>query len=298
MSLNRLLNDTLRMPLEQRVSTFLGRRWQVQRAQDMHDAASHPAAVLSDGTYAVFVKLAEGSLASDHTSRELAGLACLTERAGVLTPRAIGAVAVDDAVLLILEAVVPVPRRRQEWRQMGQALARIHRVKGERCGFEGHNYWGSLRQDNTPHRHWVDFLRKRRLAPRLQAAVAGGHLPLEVAGRVERLSERLAELCGPPVAPALLHGDAHHNNFLSTAQGPVLIDPAVYYGHPEMDLAFVDFFAPVPPAFFAGYREIAPIDGGFAERRDLWRIPAWLAMVEVDGPKHVAELLAALRRYV
>lgn len=298
MSLNRLLSDTLRIPLEQSVSAHLGRTWQVQRAQDMHDAASHPAAVLSDGTFAVFVKLGEGSLAWDRAARELAGLALLTERAGVLTPPAVGAVAVDGAVLLILEAVVPVPRRRQEWRQMGQALARIHSVKGERCGFESHNYWGSLHQDNTPHQHWVDFYRERRLAPRLQAAVAGGHLPPDVAGGVERLMARLADLCGPPVAPALLHGDAHHNNFLSTAQGPVLIDPAVYYGHPEMDLAYVDFFAPVPPAFFAGYQEIAPIDQGFAERRDLWRIGAWLAMVEVDGPQHVGALLAALRRYV
>jgi fructosamine-3-kinase len=264
----------------------------------MQDAASHPAAVLSDGTFAVFVKLAEGSLASDRTAQELAGLACLTEHAGVLTPGAVGAVAVDGGVLLVLEAVVSVPRGPQEWRQMGQALARIHSVKGEQCGFASHNYWGSLHQENTPHRYWVDFYRERRLAPRLQAAVAGGHLPLDVARRVERLSDRLSDLCGPPVTPALLHGDAHHNNFLSTAQGPVLIDPAVYYGHPEMDLAYVDFFAPVPQAFFAGYREIAPIDRGFAERRDLWRIGAWLAMVEVDGPQHLNALLAALQRYV
>lgn len=76
-----------------------------------------------------------------------------------------------------------------------------------------------------------------------------------------------------------------------------MIDPAVYYGHPEMDLAYIDFFAPVPAAFFAGYQEIAPINPGFVARRDLWRIPAWLAMVEVDGPQHVAALLAALHNY-
>ena len=116
MSLNRLLSEPLRLPLEQRVSTYLGRPWQVQSAEDMQDAASHPAAVLSDGTYAVFVKLAEGSDACDRATREIEGLATLTARAGVLTPPAIGAVPVDDgaegaaeeAVLLILEAVVPI----------------------------------------------------------------------------------------------------------------------------------------------------------------------------------------------
>jgi protein-ribulosamine 3-kinase len=297
MSLKRLLSDTWRIPVEDSVSAYIGRTWQVQSAQDMHDAASHPAAVLSDGAYAVFVKLAEGGLAWDRSTQELTGLACLTQRSGVLTPPGIGAVAVEGGVLLVLEAVQPVARGREQWRQMGQALATIHSVKGDWFGFESHNYWGSLYQDNTPHIDWVDFFRARRLAPRLQAAVASGHLPLDVVPRIERLSVRLSALCGPPVAPSLLHGDAHHNNFLSTAQGPFLIDPAVYYGHTEMDLAYVDFFAPVPPAFFAGYREIAPVDPGFSVRRDLWRIPAWLAMVEVDGPRHVDALLAALRNY-
>ena len=322
MSLQRLLRDPLRLPLEQRVSTHLGRPWQVAHAEDMADAASHPAAVLSDGVYAVFVKLAEGSSAWDRSIREIEGLATLTSRAGVLTPPAIGAVAVggadgpssdagesagdggasdapgDEAVLLILAAVVPVRRRRRQWREMGQTLARIHSVKGDRCGFASHNYWGSLRQDNAPYAHWVDFYRACRLAPRLRAAVASGLLPADVAVRVERLSERLPGLAGPPVAPSLLHGDAHHNNFISTAQGPYLIDPAVYYGHPEMDLAYIDFFAPASPAFFAGYREVAPIDVGFAARRDLWRIPAWLAMVEVGGPEYLDGLLEALRKYV
>jgi protein-ribulosamine 3-kinase len=298
MSLQRLLSDSLRLPLERRVSTHLNRPWQVQTAEDMYDAASHPAAVLSDGTYAVFVKLAEGSQAWDRTTREIEGLACLTERAGVLTPPAVGAVRVEDTVLLILEAVEPVARGQQQWRAMGQTLARIHSVKGERCGFETHNYWGSLYQDNAPHAHWVDFFRERRLVPRLQAAAVTGHLPPEVAAQVARLADRLPDLCGLPVTPSLLHGDAHHNNFLTTGQGPYLIDPAVYYGHPEMDLAYADFFAPVPPAFFAGYREISPIDAGFAARRDLWRIPAWLAMVEVGGPEYLAPLEAALRHYV
>ena len=101
----------------------------------------------------------------------------------------------------------------------------------------------------------------------------------------------------PGDAPTLLHGDAHHNNFLTTAEGPYLIDPAVYYGHPEMDLAYIDFFAPVPGVFFEGYQEIAPIDAGFTARRDLWRLPAWLAMVEVGGPEYLPGLLEALRPY-
>ncbi|PTL80124.1 hypothetical protein DAT35_29330 [Vitiosangium sp. GDMCC 1.1324] len=64
-----------------------------------------------------------------------------------------------------------------------------------------------------------------------------------------------------------------------------------------MKLAYIDFFAPVPEEFFHGYQELAPVDPGFAERRELWRIPAWLAMVEVDGAQYLEALTKALRAY-
>ncbi len=58
---------------------------------------------------------------------------------------------------------------------------------------------------------------------------------------------------------------------------------APYFGHPEIDLALLDYFAPVPPVVFDAYREITPIDDGFAERRELWRLFGYLAVVAVDG---------------
>jgi fructosamine-3-kinase len=98
--------------------------------------------------------------------------------------------------------------------------------------------------------------------------------------------------------PALLHGDAQQNNFISTEGEAVVIDPAVYYGHPEIDLAYIDFFEPVPEDVFIGYREEMPIDSGFRERRDLWRLYGHLAMVEVDGPRHLHKIISAIQKYL
>jgi protein-ribulosamine 3-kinase len=296
-SVERLLQPALRIAIERAVSAFLGRAWQVQQTEGKTAEASHPAAILRDETFAVFVKLGDGALAVDQLTQEAAGLRLLTERAGVLTPAVIDVVPVDGGALLILAAVQVIERTPSHWRQMGHALARIHRIKADRFGLETHCYWGSFYQDNRPLADWPDFFRQRRIEPWLRAAVDSGRLPTGFVARVEQLGNRLAELCGPPVQPTLLHGDAHQNNFLSTAQGPVLIDPAVYYGHPEMDLAYVDFFAPVPDELLAGYQELAPIDPGFGERRDLWLLHAWLAMVAVDGPHHLEPLDAALRKY-
>lgn len=296
-SVQRLLRDDLRILIEQSVSAHLGRAWQVTKTEDKTDAASHPAAILADDAYAVFVKLGEGELAADQLTQEAAGLRLLTERSGVLTPPVIGIVQVENGALLIMEAVQVIEREAKDWRQIGQALAHLHRVKGEHFGLERHCYWGSFYQDNRPLADWPEFFWTRRIEPWLRAAGDSGRLPLNFVTQVEQLGSRLASLCGPPVQPTLLHGDAHQNNFLSTAQGPVLIDPAVYYGHPEIDLAYVDFFAPISEELLAGYQEVAPIDAGFGKRKALWLIHAWLAMIAVDGAQHVERVAEALRRY-
>jgi fructosamine-3-kinase len=187
-----------------------------------------------------------------------------------------------------------VERTAPQWREIGRTLARIHQTRGQQFGLEQQGYFGPLYQDNRPTSDWLTFYAERRLWPRLMGAVDSGHLPTDVIRRVEKLIRRLPGMDIPETPPCLLHGDAQQNNFISTAQGAVVIDPAVYYGNPEMDLAYVDYFQPVPEDVFLGYQEILPIDAGFPGRRDLWRIAAYLAVVEVEGPVHLYRLLNAL----
>lgn len=136
----------------------------------------------------------------------------------------------------------------------------------------------------TPNR-WAEFYAERRVWPRLRSAVDAGHLPLDLVPEIERLLERLPLLCGPEPRPSLLHGDAQQHNFVSTDPAAVVIDVAPYFGHPELDLTLVDYFDPVPNIVFEGYKEIMPIDPGFPERRELWRLFGYLAVLTVDGDK-------------
>jgi protein-ribulosamine 3-kinase len=216
----------------------------------------------------------------------------------VLTPSLIGVLSVEDGVMLVLEAAQSVERSSREWRQIGQTLARIHRIKGNRFGFEKQGYFGPLYQDNRPMADWLAFYTERRLWPRLMGAIESGHLPTDSIRQVERLISRLPNLDIPEVEPALLHGDAQQNNFISTGLGAMVIDPAVYYGHPEIDLAYVDYFQDVPDDVFAGYQEVLPIDPGFGDRRELWRVSAYLAAVAVEGAVHLDKLTRAVQKYL
>jgi fructosamine-3-kinase len=146
--------------------------------------------------------------------------------------------------------------------------------------------------------NWPTFYAERRLWPRFMGAINSGNMPTDVIRKVEKLILRVPELCGPEVVPTLLHGDAQQNNFISTKKGAVVIDPAVYYGHAEMDLAYIDYFQEVPEDVYLGYQEEMPIDPGFGERRELWRVYGYLAAVEVDGSAYLAKLINAVQKYL
>jgi len=297
--------------VERVVSSHLGMRWHVVAVVavvDLQDRASYPAAVLHGDGLSVFAKCSAAADARAHFAAEIRGLQLLHERAGVLTPGLIGdgVVEVGGGALLVLEAMVERTSRTDgDWRAIGRTLATLHQVQADDFGLAAFDGWfGPLPQDNRPvlGGTWAGFFAARRVLPRLRSALASGHLPVELGAQIERLAERLPELCGPEPRPSLLHGDAQQNNFLSTPSGAVVIDASPSFGHPEVDLALLDYFAPVGAPLFEGYEEALPIDPGFADRRELWRIPAYLAVVEVDGGSAFGQgilrrLVAAVQTY-
>jgi protein-ribulosamine 3-kinase len=292
----KLTDPALRIPLEAFLSRSLGREWKVRKARDMADFACHPAAILSDGAYPVFAKFSDAPDGLEQFEVELDSLRFLAGRSGTLIPTPIGILPLERGSLLILEQVTSVERSPLRWRQIGQALSRLHQVKAGRFGLDTHCYFGPLYQENTPVDSWPEFYAGRRLLPGLKMAVDSGNLPLSLAGQLGMVIARLPRLCGPEVIPSLIHGDAQQNNFISSEQGAYIIDPAAYFGHPEMDLAWLDAFQPVPQDVFDGYQEQSPIDPGFWERRPLWRIWGYLAAVAVDGEAYLGKLSESIQR--
>jgi protein-ribulosamine 3-kinase len=293
----RLGFDPMRTRIEEIVSAHIGRNWRLKKATDKSDFASHPCAILSDDTYSIFAKFSEATNGLEQFQTELAGLRLLAERADILIPAPIGIISLPDGSILIMENVQPVERSYHQWREIGRTLARIHQVKGEAFGLETDGYFGPLFQENTPSKDWPTFFAEHRLGAGLKMAIDSGNLPAELIGQVEKVIAHLPDLCGPEISPSLLHGDAQQNNFISTTKGAVVIDPAVYYGHPEMGLAYIDYFQPVPADVLDGYREILPIDPGFEERKELWRIWGYLAVVSVEGAQYLGRLSEAVRSY-
>jgi fructosamine-3-kinase len=78
---------------------------------------------------------------------------------------------------------------------------------------------------------------------------------------------------------------------------PALIDPAVYYGHREADLAFTELFDGFSPAFYAAYNEAWPLDPAYVERKDLYNLYHLLNHLNLFGEAYGDSVDAILRRY-
>ncbi len=153
--------------------------------------------------------------------------------------------------MLLLEAIPErfgARRTRSDWMSIGRTLAAMHQVRAQKYGLDSFDgFFGPFPQPNSPVGSgisWTKFYAERRVLPRLRGAIDSGHLPTDIAVHVDRLVEKLPALGGQDPGPALLHGDAQQNNFLSHAGGTMVIDAAPYFGHPEFDLALVDFSNP------------------------------------------------------
>ena len=216
-------------------------------------------------------------------------------------PRIPAVVAVNDEQprFLALEWIdrgAPAPDHDET---LGLALAALHRTRPTVFGLDHDNYIATIPQPNGLAANWADFYWTRRLEPLARRCADEGRLDPAVVARLDRLAGRLPELCGPAEPPARLHGDLWGGNAIVDAAGaPVLIDPAVYGGHREIDLAMMRLFGGFSERVFAAYDEAFPLADGHRARVALWQLWPLLVHVALFGGSYAASVERALARYV
>ncbi len=230
-------------------------------------------------------------------SAEARGLRLLAGARALRVPQVIAVI--EQPPALVLEWIDLGANQPIAAEALGRGLAQQHRSSSDRYGLDHDNYIGANSQHNTPARSWIDFYRDRRLGAQRELAQQNGHLTADRARRLDRIMDRLAHWIDEAlVQPALLHGDLWGGNALIDAQGqPVLIDPAVYYGDREAEIAFTELFGGFSARFYAAYQEAWPLDRGYAERRDLYNLYHLLNHLNLFGEGYGGSVDALLRYY-
>lgn len=142
-------------------------------------------------------------------------------------------------------------------------------------GLKNDNFLGLSPQKNTPRTtSWAEFFRDSRLLPQIEQAKAKGLLPTKREHLLRTVLEKTPSLLADiPPEISIVHGDLWAGNFLCGAGDiPVLIDPAAYYGHREMEMVYVELFGGFPPNFMALYDAVLPLDSGYRRRRPLHQL--------------------------
>jgi fructosamine-3-kinase len=221
---------------------------------------------------------------------EAAGLAEIAATNTVRVPQPMCHGADRSASWLVLEHLELARSTDGAMEELGRRLAAMHRVTAARFGWHRDNTIGATPQVNTPGTDWMAFWREKRLGYQLQLAAQKGHRG-KLLARGERLLERLpAFFFGHTPRPSLLHGDLWSGNAAVMRDGiPVILDPAVYYGDSEADIAMTELFGGFSAGFYRAYDEACPREPGYRTRRTLYNLYHVLNHLNLFGGGYAAQ---------
>ena len=257
---------------------------------------------LNDGTK-VFLKTNTVEHAGFFTA-EQHGLAAIAKTGTISTPAVYGS-GIDPekhCSYLMMEFLESARPAADAWERFAAELSAMHQadtnafVPGGSYGFWEDNYIGAGRQKNNADQSWVSFYRKCRLQPQIEKA--SHYFDAKQRKRFGQLLDRLGDYLPEPDHPSLLHGDLWSGNVICGNDGKLwLIDPAVYVGHAEADLAMTELFGGFPALFYECYARQAGLDVGYEQQRDLYQLYHLLNHLNLFGSSYLAAVLNFLHKY-
>ncbi len=218
---------------------------------------------------------------------EARGLLILQEAKAIHVPEVILTGDHQAFSFIVLEFLESGIERDDYWENAGMQLAKLHKVSAKNFGLDHDNYIGSIPQSNHRHDDWISFFLEERIL------AIGSDIVSPYRDKLERtLHEKI-----PLEVPSLLHGDLWNGNIMCGVEGTAcFFDPAIYFGHREMDLAMTRLFGGFAPVFYKAYHSAFPLREGFNERVDLYNLYPLLVHVKLFGGSYAQQVLDILKR--
>lgn len=206
-------------------------------------------------------------------------------------------VILQDEEFLVLEWIEEGGGQQHSADNFGRELAKLHKTTQKEFGLDHDNFIGRLPQSNNKHGNWPDFFAIERIEPQIKMGVESGKLNRVVLKEVQSLYKKLGSIF-PTEPPALIHGDLWSGNYMFTKSGGASIyDPAVYYGHREMEIAMTRLFGGFSANFYEGYNEIYPLSKDFSERVELCNLYPILVHANLFGGSYCRQAESIIHNY-
>lgn len=204
---------------------------------------------------------------------------------------------VDGTGFLLQEFITEGSSHPDSAQQFGQALAALHKQHEQQYGLDHNNFIGRLPQSNSWHSSWTDFFISERMKPQLKLAKDAGKLGSKTISNFESMYTELPDIF-PDEPPSLLHGDLWGGNYFFDNHGqPTIYDPAVYYGHREIELAFTHLFGGFPGSFYSAYEDSYPLSSGFSTRKDIYNLYPLLVHTNLFGGSYARQVKGIVKQF-
>lgn len=234
---------------------------------------------------------------NDMFEKEQLGLSILSSVDSLNIPETYQYGRIEGRNYLIMEFIEREATKNDFWETLGQNLASLHRTTQDTFGLDHNNYIGRLPQKNDKRSNWIDFLIDNRFEVQLGLAIYNGHINSDFAKKFRNLYPQLPGLLVQEPS-ALLHGDLWSGNFMVGTKGlPFLIDPAVYYGNREIELAFTQLFGGFDRKFYDAYNEAFPLESDFQTRAEIYNLYPLLVHVNLFGTSYLSGIQRVLSKY-
>ncbi|MBF0597108.1 fructosamine kinase family protein [Faecalibacter rhinopitheci] len=230
--------------------------------------------------------------------KEAKGLQTISETELFSTPKIIKhGITNNDFQYLLLEWLDRGEPTLDNWEKFGHQVAQLHQITNDNFGWEEDNYIAIIIQPNQYKSTWEEFYAESRILPMVKLLVDKNVLNSKERKAAERLCLDLINIF-PKEKPALIHGDLWNGNIFPKMNGEITpIDPAVYYGHREMDIAMADLFGGFDESFFNAYNEINPLQDNFEERKPIAQLFPLLVHAFLYEGYYIKDVQTILKKF-
>ena len=225
--------------------------------------------------------------------KETNGLSLIEKQNIIKVPKLIAYDIVDDQQILILEWIEEESKDDQFWKIFGEQLAHLHQISSAQFGLDEDNFMGSIPQSNKQHQKWVTFFKEERLQPLVKQCIDSNLFSSKQQGQFEMFYQRLPQIFSDE-KPALVHGDLWSGNYMCNSSQPVLIDPAVYFGHRAVDLAMTTIFGGFDKKFYDAYHYHNALPANYKEQWEACNLYPLLIHLILFGKTYLPKIQQTL----
>ncbi|MDD2475720.1 MAG: fructosamine kinase family protein [Dysgonamonadaceae bacterium] len=267
--------------------------------QSLSGGSISSAYLLKSDSANYFLKVNSNNDALDMFVAEQTGLKAIEETQTIAVPKVHIVDSYQEKAFLLMDYVEESKHASSDdYKALGTQLAQLHLNHHDTFGFSSNNFIGSLPQSNSQHSNWEEFYWHERIAPQLKLAKQKKLLRTSEIPSAQTAISVFENLLGKVAKPSLVHGDLWGGNYLIATDGtPCLIDPAVYYGHPMVDIAMSKLFGGFGNEFYNSYHEVIPKSHNYDAQIDLYQLYFLLVHLNLFGRSYYGGIATILNRY-